>query len=545
MKNCTSISIECPKVTTKVLKFILVMSSPASSRALAIAPKFTAFLSICGSLGIVVKVLCNPDRRKKTMHRLVMGMSMCDLLSSIWYFTGTWAIPSGTPSWFGDDEAETMFWAAGDSDGVSCSFAGFFNQFAVATPLYNTTLSVYYLQVIKFGWRDNRVAKIEWLLHAIPVGYALMTSIFAVAAELYGHVEWTCWILPSEVFDETAELTPIQSKFQIIQWIFLFGIVWACIVVVTIIFVIIYRKMKSLERIMRRYPYSSTYTAVSRAPSGNFSSRVSNSNGEFSMESIRELSVKSINMSGPLRVQKETECTHIPDIEKRFGEMSDFESHDKGEHDSASIVDEEADRHDNPNDEDNEEIESGTESDTDGVRRKTAKNSNCVSVIEKSNEPKQSSHIEDEEKEIINSETISVEASVRISQENRVTERSTKTLIFTGRQRLKGRNRKSDQNNRETRIEVAKSMKIAVQGLLYVGAFYITWTFPTVSRLTELIAKKNYFSIQFLDTLLLPLQGFLNFIIYVRPRFLNYRFRHQDEGFWKALKVVVFEIKIS
>jgi len=89
--------------------------------------------------------------------------------------------------------------------------------------------------------------------------------------------------------------------------------------------------------------------------------------------------------------------------------------------------------------------------------------------------------------------------------------------------------------------EAAKSKKIAVQGLLYVVAFYITWLFPTISRITELVAGKNYFPIQFLDTFLIPLQGFLNFLIYIRPRFLIYRKLHVNDGFWKSLKIVVFE----
>ena len=161
------------------------MSSPAKSIALAIAPKFTAALSLCGSFGIVLKVLFNESRRTKTMHRIVLGMSICDIFASIWYFTGTWAIPAGTLSWFGDGESQTIFWAAGDEDGVSCSFAGFFNQFAVATPLYNCTLAVYYLLVVNYSWRDSRIEKIEWIFHLIPVGYALITSIFA-SSHLHG-----------------------------------------------------------------------------------------------------------------------------------------------------------------------------------------------------------------------------------------------------------------------------------------------------------------------------------------------------------------------
>lgn len=106
----------------------------------------------------------------------------------------------------------------------------FSDQFAVASPLYNTTLSIYFLLVVNYGWTDRSIAKIEWILHGVPVGYALITSTFAVAADLYGHVEWTCWIS-----------TWIQSKFRWIQWIFLFGVVWLCIVVVTTVFVVLYR----------------------------------------------------------------------------------------------------------------------------------------------------------------------------------------------------------------------------------------------------------------------------------------------------------------
>ena len=105
------------------------------------------------------------------------------------------------------------------------------------------------------------------------------------------------------------------------------------------------------------------------------------------------------------------------------------------------------------------------------------------------------------------------------------------------------RDSSTGKRGRRAQREVAKSRKIAVQGLLYVGAFYITWMFPTVSRITELVAKKNYFPIQFLDTFLIPLQGFFNFMIYIRPNYLKYR-RH-GEGFWKSSKTAIFELKID
>jgi hypothetical protein len=109
------------------------MGSSTKSKVIAIAPKFTALLSIFGSLGIVIKVLMNETRRKKPMHRIMLGMSICDILCSIWYFASTWPIPGNTIDiFFGDTETDTIFWAAGDSNGISCSISGFFNQLAVA-----------------------------------------------------------------------------------------------------------------------------------------------------------------------------------------------------------------------------------------------------------------------------------------------------------------------------------------------------------------------------------------------------------------------------
>jgi len=91
------------------------------------------------------------------------------------------------------------------------------------------------------------------------------------------------------------------------------------------------------------------------------------------------------------------------------------------------------------------------------------------------------------------------------------------------------------------RRKASRSKKVAVQGMLYVVAFYITWFFPTMSRITDLVAGKNYFAIQFFDTFLIPLQGFFNCAIYLRPRIQIYRRRKKDATFWTSLKAVIFE----
>eukprot|EP00567_Pseudictyota_dubia_P005677 CAMPEP_0197443974 /NCGR_PEP_ID=MMETSP1175-20131217/9581_1 /TAXON_ID=1003142 /ORGANISM="Triceratium dubium, Strain CCMP147" /LENGTH=422 /DNA_ID=CAMNT_0042974689 /DNA_START=288 /DNA_END=1553 /DNA_ORIENTATION=- len=224
--------------------------SPPKSVALAIAPKLTATLSMFGSAVILLKVVRSPKRRNQIMHRIMLGLSISDILSAIFFFASTWPIPEGTPSWFGDG-TQPIFWAVGSER--SCNVAGFFVQFQVANPLFNATLATYYLLTVYYAWDDKRLKKIEWLFYAIPFGYAIVTSTFAVAANLIGHVEWTCWILPPELFIEGAELTNMQRSFRKIQWIFLFGPVWCCIFYISVIFALLYRKMKALELKLMRY----------------------------------------------------------------------------------------------------------------------------------------------------------------------------------------------------------------------------------------------------------------------------------------------------
>jgi hypothetical protein len=92
--------------------------------ALAILPKLTGFLSMVASFWIIVEVLTDIVKRSNVYHRLLLGMSLVDLISSISYFASTWPVPSGT-----DD----VTWAIGNER--SCSLQGLFLQFGVASPV--------------------------------------------------------------------------------------------------------------------------------------------------------------------------------------------------------------------------------------------------------------------------------------------------------------------------------------------------------------------------------------------------------------------------
>lgn len=81
---------------------------------------------------------------------------------------------------------------------------------------------------------------------------------------------------------------------------------------------------------------------------------------------------------------------------------------------------------------------------------------------------------------------------------------------------------------------------MATQALFYVGAFYLTFTFATINRLIQQIAGKTFFATTVLHTIFEPGQGFFNYLVYLRPRFINYKEKNPDVPWYKALPRVIF-----
>ena len=72
------------------------------------------------------------------------------------------------------------------------------------------------------------------------------------------------------------------------------------------------------------------------------------------------------------------------------------------------------------------------------------------------------------------------------------------------------------------------SKRVANQGLLYVLAFLATWFFGTLTRILDLAKNRTYFPIVILHVFFLPCQGFFNFLVYLRPRYLRHIKKHPE-----------------
>ena len=154
--------------------------------ALAILPKFTSFLSLIGSLCIISEVVM--DQRKKafsSVNRILLSMSIADIFFSTGWFLGVWPSPK--------DSSYNQWGAAGNTQ--TCTFQGFIMQFGwTAGPLFNLTLSLYYLLIIRYNWRQDNLKSLDPWVHGTIWSLALGLAILPIPMNLYNNAWEVCWI---------------------------------------------------------------------------------------------------------------------------------------------------------------------------------------------------------------------------------------------------------------------------------------------------------------------------------------------------------------
>lgn len=151
--------------------------------ALAFAPKFSGFLSIAGCSYIIFTICTSAKRRARMHYRLIVGMSFMDFFQSLSFFLSTWPSPADTPH---------IKFAVGNN--TTCTIQGFFINFNVGVALYNASLSLYYLLVIKYRFTHDQMKKIEIILHSIPIFHSLITGFVVAIDKAFNNAGYVCYI---------------------------------------------------------------------------------------------------------------------------------------------------------------------------------------------------------------------------------------------------------------------------------------------------------------------------------------------------------------
>ena len=225
--------------------------SLAQRRALALVPKITGWISFGFSGLVAATVLRDKNRRSLCYHRLICGISLVDMSASLWLGMSTWPIPreSGALWAVGNDTTcrvqvrninlvvvccvLSLAFCCWTSDGTLFIVPqGFFTQFGISSSFYNASLAIYFYLVIVRGWNEKRLRRIEWMLHTIPLLWALTSAVTGLILDVFDNATLWCWVSGDEVA---------------FRWIAFYGPLWLNILIVTFSCLAIFLHVRKLE----------------------------------------------------------------------------------------------------------------------------------------------------------------------------------------------------------------------------------------------------------------------------------------------------------
>ena len=126
----------------------------------------SAVLSIAGSTAIIYMVCSKKTRRWTPYTRLLLCMSICDIILSVHLAMGSFMRPEATSN---------RPWAVGNE--ATCAFSGWVGQLSLSANLYNAALSFYFLFSARFRMKDGTIARwVEPFMHTVAIGYPLATA---------------------------------------------------------------------------------------------------------------------------------------------------------------------------------------------------------------------------------------------------------------------------------------------------------------------------------------------------------------------------------
>lgn len=154
--------------------------SDVQKKVLAILPIPSAILSIFGSSIIIYMAMQSRKSKPWTPYnRLLLAMSICDIVSSI---------TLGVASFLYPKETSNKAWAFGND--ASCSAIGFLNQISYAGTFYNGMLSFYFLFTARFALKNEHIQKrIEPLMHSVSLGFPISTAFVGLFLKVYAEPE--------------------------------------------------------------------------------------------------------------------------------------------------------------------------------------------------------------------------------------------------------------------------------------------------------------------------------------------------------------------
>lgn len=180
----------------------------------ALVPRFIGGTSTISSSIIIYTIFVSQSKLKTVYHRIMFGMSVADILSSVAMGLTTLPMPKGDPLWIPKEDLRTY-------DGTrlgniyTCEAQGFMYVFGfIVMFAYNDALFVYYGCAIAFCMKESNIVKfIEPFLHLTPVAIGLTVATTSLVGKLYNPTTWDAWctIAAGELTESRVNMTNIDN----------------------------------------------------------------------------------------------------------------------------------------------------------------------------------------------------------------------------------------------------------------------------------------------------------------------------------------------
>ena len=214
--------------------------------ALAVGPKIAGAFSLLGS-GLILFKSTKALREKSAVepagsaeqrvyHRLLFGIAIALSVAAINTILGTWMTPEGTI---------VAAWASGNEK--TCQAQAYLSQFGgLTTAFYYGSISIYYLLVIRWGWRNFQLRKVEWIMHVIPYLYGVGSATAGLLVDAYRVAGPWCWCYP-------APGILSEQKSRMLRVVLLYGPLYLLIIMVLVNCLIVYFHVRRLELATAKY----------------------------------------------------------------------------------------------------------------------------------------------------------------------------------------------------------------------------------------------------------------------------------------------------
>lgn len=177
----------------------------------SVASVISAFAS-----SIMIYVLFQTTQKlTTTLHRLLFGMAVSDIIHSLCIALGTVPAPSDTPS---------IMYGHAFGNQATCNTQGFlFLVFGLMSGFYNCSLNIYFLSVIKYNISNNDIKKkIEPAMHILPSLFSFSMGIAALSKDYINANFQACYIAASPNYclvDSTVECERGDKNAVVFRWI--------------------------------------------------------------------------------------------------------------------------------------------------------------------------------------------------------------------------------------------------------------------------------------------------------------------------------------